>query len=189
MPTSVYTRTHAPIDVQFWSRVDRNGPTHPTLPDPGVCWEWTGPLECGGYGAFRSRKYGRYQAHRLAWKMATGDSTAIAIFHSCDNRRCVRNDSEGCYTVNGIALPRRGHLFRGDRTINAHDKIAKGRGRYGVVRGSRVGTSKVTESDIPAIIEMVDSGIPRKVIGAQFGITDTMVGYIYNRKCWQHVKV
>jgi hypothetical protein len=57
------------------------------------------------------------------------------------------------------------------------------------VRGSRVGTSKVTESDIPAIIEMVDSGIPRKVIGAQFGITDTMVGYIYNRKCWQHVKV
>lgn len=189
MPTGVYTRRVPSLPDLLWSRVDKDGPPHPTLPELGSCWLWTGPVEEFGYGTFRSRTYGRFLAHRLAWTLATEETAPPPILHTCDRPNCLRNDGEGWYVVNGISLPRRGHLFRGDRSVNAADKVTKGRQGARPRPGSAHHNAKVTEADIPTIIRMVAEGVPRQTVGDQFHISATMVGYIYNRKNWRHVTV
>lgn len=57
------------------------------------CWEWTGPLDKGGYGKLnlvidgRKRKTG---AHRAAWLATRGPIPPFFVIdHLCRNRACV----------------------------------------------------------------------------------------------------
>jgi hypothetical protein len=74
---------------RFWSKVDKNGPMHPTL---GRCWLWTAGITAGDRGG-----YGRFWfngkdclAHRIAYQLAGKTiPDGLEIDHRCRNRRCV----------------------------------------------------------------------------------------------------
>lgn len=92
-----------PIAVRFWQFVTPAGDND--------CWEWQG-ARMHGYGCIRDGAR-NVQAHRLAWKMATGQRipTGMVICHHCDNPPCVNA----------------AHLFLGTPRDNVIDAVAKGR--------------------------------------------------------------
>lgn len=96
----------------------------------GDCLIWTGAIDpTTGYG--RVSWQGRVDVvHRLAFQFAAGIDipSGFAVCHTCDNRRCLRNDEPDIYVVRGIARPRFGHLFLGTTADNTADMMAKGRG-------------------------------------------------------------
>lgn len=53
------------------------------------CWQWNGPLDKDGYGAFYLRRRNR-RAHRVGWfSMFGAIPTGMVINHKCMNRACV----------------------------------------------------------------------------------------------------
>lgn len=78
--------------ARFWSKVNKDGPVHPTLGTP--CWLWTAYTS-------PSDKYGRFSptagdcrlAHRVAFHHSTGPiPTGLDLDHLCRVRACVRPD-------------------------------------------------------------------------------------------------
>lgn len=134
------------------------------------CWPWQGSVSVGGYG--RIQVGGRPEmATRVIWALAHGeDPRPLHILHHCDNPPC-------CNPL---------HLFKGTTADNHADRDRKGRN----VRGERVNTAKLTESDVRAIrAEAV--GAERgdySAIARKYGITGVMVGLIVRRQSWKHVR-
>lgn len=105
------------------------------------CWDWRGKIGTGGYGEFfvgsktdGSRRF--VKATRFAWELASGSPPPndMLVCHTCDNRRCTRNDEPGVYFIRGIYRPRFGHLWLGTVADNTIDMIEKDRHR-GPIRG------------------------------------------------------
>lgn len=73
-----------PVDVRFWSKVDRSG----------ECWRWTAKITRDGYGCFTVKRNGKtkfYGAHRFAYELTSGPIPAgMQVDHRCFNRWCVR---------------------------------------------------------------------------------------------------
>jgi len=72
---------------------------------------------------------------KAAWFLATGHwpTRWEYVCHDCpdgDNPACVRNDTIGVYTVEGVAYERRGHLWLGTPAANQADMRLKGRGNW-----------------------------------------------------------
>lgn len=79
---------------RFWSKVDKNGPLHPTLGTR--CWIWTASKDGCGYGMFKiadGSKNGHCErAHRYSFEHSTGiapgelevewitDATSIPVY-------------------------------------------------------------------------------------------------------------
>jgi HNH endonuclease len=77
--------------VQFWNRVNKNGPLPPKHPELGPCWLWTGQTR-KGYGAldFRKKKMG---AHRVSWEIHNDKiPDGHLIHHKCEVTLCVNPD-------------------------------------------------------------------------------------------------
>lgn len=105
-----------PLETRFWAQVDMRS---------GIweCWEWTGARLPRGYGFAWDNAVGANRlAHRLAWELTNGPiPDDLWVLHRCDNPPCVRPD----------------HLFLGTAADNAHDMMAKGRGRRQRTRQGR----------------------------------------------------
>ena len=153
---------------RFWEKVDKTK----------ECWEWTSALGTSGYGSFSATSIGlsrSAQAHRVAWILTYGAiPEAFYVLHRCDNRRCV-NPS---------------HLFLGSHLDNMIDKVSKNRQSNGAshsstCRGELVGSSKLTES---MVIDIRLDPRPQTIIAVSYGITQSLVSYIKNRKIWRHLK-
>ena len=144
---------------RFWSKVDNRS--------QGECWEWQGFIESDGYG--RLTVSGKdWRSHRYSWLIANGVSPdGLVVCHRCDNRRCVNPD----------------HLFLGTNAENMQDKIDKGRQTH----GSRHGSAKLTEADIPKIVEAYNSGKSQTEVGALFGVSQDLVSRVLRREIWRHV--
>jgi hypothetical protein len=72
-------------ELQFWAKVEKNGPIPPARPDLGPCWIWTASRDHKGYGVFRSQK-----AYSIAYKWAAGPvPEGLEIDHLCTVRSCV----------------------------------------------------------------------------------------------------
>ena len=100
----------------FWSMVDRNGPTQPHMTDG--CWVWTG-IKHRGYGRFGQR--GR--SHRIAYEATVGPiPEGASVCHHCDNPPCCNP----------------AHLFVGTNADNVADMVAKGRQAKGDRHGLRL---------------------------------------------------
>jgi predicted XRE-type DNA-binding protein len=162
---------NVPIGDRFWPRVDKTD----------GCWLWTGALNINGYGTIYRHFPDHVQAHRLAWEMSSGEALTPdePICHTCDVRNCVRNDDEGIYEVDGVAYPRRGHLFKGTVLANNHDMTQKGRG---------LSETMLNEDAIREIrITYAQGGISQSRLAALFGVSQTMISTIVLRKTWKHV--
>jgi hypothetical protein len=124
------------------------------------CWNWRRSVNKRfGYGQMWDGK--RYmRAHRFSWERSRGPiPDALSVLHRCDNRRCVNPD----------------HLFLGTHAVNTQDMMSKGRGKNG--------TTKIRAEDVAKIREMyVDA--PQALIATTFGISQTQVSRIVNRKRW-----
>src|SRR5689334_20585995 len=166
-------RELADPELKFWVSVksSRDG-----------CWEWQGRLNCDGYGEFyvqhdRAAKAIKWLAHRFSWFLHFGDiPRGMGVLHKCDNRPCIRPD----------------HLFIGSRSVNALDMVAKNRH----VKGERVGASKVTAEQVidlrrefVALPRVGSKCAPNTVmaLAARFGISQSTLYTIVNRKQWVHV--
>jgi hypothetical protein len=147
-------------ETRFWAKVARG---------PG-CWEWTGALS-RGYGQFAVGGSKRVLgAHRVSWEHVNGPvPPGLFVLHRCDNPRCVRPD----------------HLFIGTIKDNTADMLAKG--RHNPPRGSRCGTSKLTESDAAAIRSLAAEGFAHPIIASRFSVSRPTVSLIVARKTWRHV--
>lgn len=73
----------APIEVRYWSRVDRSG-------GEGSCWEWLGFKTHGGYGQFSSQGLPTAAAHRISYLLMGGEiPDGLVLDHLCRNPGCV----------------------------------------------------------------------------------------------------
>lgn len=145
-----------PLEVRFWAKVNKDGPT---LCGLGPCWEWTGAslppkrrvlteVEYpNGYGLVGLTIDGHFKqkyTHRLAWEFATGDVPDGFVLHACDNPKCVRNDEEGIYLIEGQEYPRWGHLVLATAAANARDTVQKGRTRQAAATYRSMIEQKIT---------------------------------------------
>jgi hypothetical protein len=92
------------LDEQFWSKIDRKGPSD--------CWLWQGATGKKGYGYFNDR--GKLiRSHRFSWELTNKQSVpkGLLVCHSCDNPPCCNPN----------------HLWVGTAKDNTEDMIAKGR--------------------------------------------------------------
>jgi hypothetical protein len=121
----------AELFERLWARVDRNGPIPARYPDLGSCWISGASRTSAGYAVLRHGGTIVY-AHRATLEQAAGPlPNGKRSLHVCDTPACVRNDSIGVHVVNGVALPRFGHLFIGTQADNMADMREKGRGSIG----------------------------------------------------------
>lgn len=108
----------------------------------------------------------RDKVHRHAWRETKGPiPRGLHVLHHCDVRCCVNEH----------------HLFLGTNDENVADKMAKGRHRS--ARGEAT-ASPLSEQEVREIRRDRRSC---KVVGPEFGISDTACYNIRNRKTWKHV--
>ncbi|HEY6731901.1 MAG TPA: HNH endonuclease signature motif containing protein [Solirubrobacterales bacterium] len=135
------------------------------------CWEWQARRHKQGYGLLSEwdgERRSRLLAHRVSWELAFGQiPDRLHVLHRCDNPPCVN--------------PR--HLFLGSQRDNNADKVAKGR----QPRGESHPHSRLTEHDVRAIRDRARRGERRLLIAESFGISDTHVYAIINRRYWASV--
>jgi hypothetical protein len=103
-----------PIEIRFWTNVNKNGPVPRHSPNLGACWLWTGRRHGSGcrYGAIGFNGVKNVSVHRLAFFLEYGRWPVPQALHRCDVCLCVRPS----------------HLFEGTPRDNAQDREQKGRG-------------------------------------------------------------
>ena len=141
-----------------------------TVTTDGSCWIWNGYVAKDGYGVMKLYEPRRpYQAHRFIWEFIHGKlpHRFKCVCHKCDNRRCV----------NPL------HLFIGTPGENTRDAASKGR----MPKGSRNGNSRLKESDIPVIRELLKEGKSQQFIADKFHVHQTIISDIALSKTWKHV--
>lgn len=158
--------------AHFWDNVDQSG-------GPDACWPWMGGRLIGklNYGRFHLGSK-TYRAHRMAFILVNGplvgDEQAL---HQCDNPPCT-NPS---------------HLFKGTNLDNISDRDAKGRQSTGDhvppenrPRGTKHHNAKLTETTARECYALKGTMSQEKA-GAIFGIDQTVVSDLWNRKIWRHI--
>lgn len=146
------------VKERFFAWVDQRAPDE--------CWEWKGPRAFDGlaYGRFSYSDH-KAQAHRFAWVFANGPIPKGAhVLHSCDNPPCCNP----------------AHLRIGTRAENMAEMAAKDRSAHGVKNGSH----KLVPDQVRAI--RADCRAQR-VIAADYGVTQNVVGRIKRREIWRRV--
>jgi hypothetical protein len=118
---------------------------------------------CDGWGYPVVKIGGRqWRVNRLVWFMWHGPiPEGMLVLHRCDNRKCRNID----------------HLFLGTHQDNMDDMVAKGR----QARGSRQGSSKLTEHDVLAIRI---SPIGTRRLAKHLGVSRTTVQKVRQGKTW-----
>lgn len=171
------------------------------LPIGDGCCEWQGNRNNWGYGRLDIPGRGTVSAHVLAWEIASGQPVpaGLAVLHTCDNRPCVRADDVGVYMLDGIAKPRRGHLFLGTIAENMYDMWSKGRGATGdrngnrlhperTARGEHQWKAKLTALQVAAILARHAAGTDGTVaLATEYGVSRTTIRRIVRRETWRHV--
>jgi|SRR6187399_337570 len=163
------------------SKADRSG-------GPDACWIWTGGILKNGYGQFgirRLKERHTLYAHRVAYFLAYGvDPGGLQVCHKCDVKLCVNP----------------AHLWLGDQGQNVRDAVAKGHMQTGdkhfyrrhpelVQRGEQRGkAAKLKEADVIEIRRMFATGMYFQYeIAEMFGVCQTNISMIVNRKHWRHL--
>lgn len=130
------------------------------------CWDFIGNKNPAGYGQLTINRK-TFLAHRLSYALYVGPiPNGMHVLHRCDVRACMNPD----------------HLFLGTHQDNMADKMSKG--RHVAPKGTQHGSAKLTEANVLAI--RADSRIQIEIATA-YGISQTAVCDIKNRKRWKHI--
>ena len=155
------------------------------------CWTWTGKRDEKGYGRIKIRcedgVWRPHGAHRVSWEAHNGPIPGgLWVLHRCDNPPCINPN----------------HLFLGTAADNTADMMQKGRWKPGiargdkngaytkpdrVLRGSRVGTSKLSEAEVFAIKRAIDDGEPHAEIAGRYDVSRALISQIGRGERWSHV--
>lgn len=156
---------------RFWAKVDKHGPVSERRPDLGSCWLWTAATFINGYGAFRLGSKQR-RAHVVSYEWHTGPTDGLLICHHCDVRRCVNPT----------------HLFGGTQRENIQDAVSKSRMATGGRNGMHTRElTTLSEAQVRQIHALATAGANHGDIGAQFGVSQTMVSNIARGDAWGHL--
>ena len=142
---------------RFWAKVNKTD----------GCWEWTAFRMAAGHGLISrgGRGNGMALAHRVSWELHNGPiPDGMKVCHRCDNGWCVRPD----------------HLFLGTQADNLADMRAKGRGK-GAPRGHANHKSRLTEEQARYALTSTE---PARTLARRFGVSDTSIRYIRQRRNW-----
>ena len=162
-----------PKEKQFRTRLSARFLAKVDILGDDECWEWKASRTFDGYGNYRLNG-GMRKAHRVAYAFYNGAEipAGLCVLHRCDNPACV-NPS---------------HLWLGTRTDNNADMKAKGRGVQNGVKGTAHYRTNFSNADILKIRAMYKSGhYLQREIGDMFGICQSYVSELVNRKKWTHI--
>lgn len=143
------------------------------IPEPNSgCWLWLGAIlkdrdGRDSYGVIGAghQDQGIMLAHRASWICHWGPIPhGLVVRHKCDNKLCVNPE----------------HLQLGTYADNNNDMKIKGR----VSRGQRHYGAKLSDADVVAI--RGDRRTNQK-IADQYGVSNSVVSEIKNRRAWRHV--
>lgn len=171
-PVVGYEECYAVSDEGFVVRTA----TYGRCPKP--CWKPVAPrIKKHGYVAFHLSKDGvakDVSGHRIVWKAFFGEIPEGLVTNHINSKR----------SENGL-----GNL----ELLTQSENVAYGFSHNGRPApnnpsyGSKQGLSKLTETDIPKIMEMHRSGAFRTDIAKVFGVTGVAIGLIVRGKTWRHV--
>lgn len=120
------------------------------------CWEWRGCIDSLGYGSIATnyaKEYGTIKAHRISYWLFCGDyDKNLDVLHHCDNRKCVNPE----------------HLHLGTQKDNNQERDE--RGRMTILRGENHGSSKFTQSEVDAILQLRREGMLYKDIAERYNV-------------------
>lgn len=158
-----------PIADRFWAHVDKNGPIPQHVPEIGPCWVWTGSKHKPGYGNMKlPGGLSTVACHRVSWEIHCGTiPDKLFVLHRCDNRSCVRPD----------------HLWLGTHQDNNDDRDRKGRHS----KGENQPRAKLTNDGVRHIRELAATGMSRKKIAKQLGVSPSRIDCIIWGRAWKHV--
>ncbi len=159
------TKQNESLQRRFWSKVEKTD----------GCWNWTGatlPRKTGGHGqiGFQRRVIGVHRISAMLHHLLTPDNVEFTldshfhILHTCNNPRCVNP----------------AHLYAGTHKQNMEDLARAGNRR--LPRGDQHHGTKVTNQQVQEIRKLRQSGITRRIVAEQFGISITHVTRICNNK-------
>lgn len=130
------------------------------------CWEYTGGLNCYGYGQFWWK--GNIRAHRASWLVFNGEiPDGLFVLHRCDNRKCCKPD----------------HLFLGDHQDNATDRVQKNRGLV----GEQHGEAKLTNKQVYEIRNRYVFRFNSRSLANEFGVSIGTIRKIGAGVTWKKV--
>lgn len=175
---------------RFWSKVDKNGPPHPSDPGLGQCWIWTTGKCKDGYGKFAitaprgERPLQKHvRAHRFSYEMVSGASDpTLAMLHSCDRPACVNP----------------AHLRPGTAGENYADAKRRGRNTEGIrhgmstrpgylPRGERHYRARLTEIQVVEAIELYASGERPCDLARRYGVSQNSILSAVTGRSWKHL--
>lgn len=152
------------LPTRFWAKVQKGD----------GCWEWQASRSASGYGQiFVGEK--NIHAHRVSWMLTRGEiPKGLCVLHRCDNRGCVNPD----------------HLFLGTKADNTADMMEKKRHNFVSRPGENNGYAKLTDEQVQELRRrFFRGGISLTDLATDFGISDTMAGFIVRRLKWAHLPV
>lgn len=140
-----------------------------TVPESG-CWIWLLALSSRGYAQSGYRSRSDFRVHRAVYASRHGGiPDGMYVCHSCDTPSCVNPD----------------HLFAGTPSENRVD--CRNKGRENSPKGEGHHAAKIDESAVRAIRSSHAAGEWQKNIAARYGLDQSAVSLIVNRKTWAHV--
>lgn len=135
-----------------------------STPEPTTgCWLWRGARNPNGRPILSVKGKTKY-AHRMAYETFVGSIGGALVCHSCDNMACVNP----------------AHLWLGTQQDNQKDKVRKGR----QARGAKVGSAKLTETDVAEIRRLRAGGMKYLELSRRFGVVHGAIGHILAGRAW-----
>ncbi len=159
-----------PLAKRFWEKVDKKGP----VARPGLtpCWLWTAStFHVGTHYYGKIGVDGRTMtAHRVAYILGGGSiPSGMLVRHICDVSLCVKP----------------AHLRLGTVRDNVNDRVRRGRGGHGEVRGAASPHTSLTEAQVATIRARCARGEKQKIVAAAYGVTPATVSKMVLRRTWR----
>jgi hypothetical protein len=157
-----------PIEVRFWSKVEKRGPDE--------CWPWTAGKNRGGYGLFGVNRKSTL-AHRFAWEQLNGPiPDGMFVCHHCDNPPCCNFS----------------HLFLGSNQENVQDSANKGRWQETHHFSGYIGEGHpqhvLTKEQVLEIRRHYETGmVTMTFLAEKFGVHIPAISRIIHRLRWKHI--